>query len=252
MPDEDDRPRDGHSAADASWSHPVVPDDLSSLAADIAAYHREVRAERRRQRLRHLLGHRRTLPLVIMALALVVAAIVGSLLTFMTRGAVDHPLPAAALAIDPSAAPGQVGGLLPTANLAPAGTTGVSVVSPQASALRPAVLALVEPDCNCTQTLDRLGGAAWGVDLPLDLVVSAPNDSFAPAYEQDGHGGPVNVFFDRVGSLASAIGAHGVTVVVVAPNGVIQAEQPAVTSTYIRTSLSATLQSMSVADRATG
>lgn len=252
MPEEDDRSRDGQSAADASWSEFVVPDDLRSLDADIAAYHREVRAQRRRLRLQRLLGHRRTLPLVIVALALAVAALVGSLLTFTTRGAVDRPIAAAALAAHPSAPPGQVGGLLPKANLAPTATSGVSVLSPQASALRPAVLAVIEPNCNCTSMLDRLAGAALSENLPLDLVVSAPSDSFAAAFQQDGHGPPVNVFYDRIGSLASGLGAHGVTVVVVAPNGVIQAEQPAVDATYIRTSLSATLQSMSVADRITG
>ena len=117
MPDEDDCPRDASGAADrpagadadATWSDIVVPDDISALSRDIAAYRREVRHAARARRVRRLLARRGTIPALVLSGATLLAGIVAVLLSVMAPRTVGHP-PAATTLAAPTNAPGTLHG----------------------------------------------------------------------------------------------------------------------------------------------
>jgi hypothetical protein len=216
VPEDEDR----SPAAEPSWADVVVPDDLRDLTADVAAYHRELRLRRRQVRVQRLVGHRRAFPLIVVATALLVAVIVASLLTFLTGGTVDRSPSALPLA-KTSVPNGQVGGLLPNVQVTAAPVGGVNGALTSAQMLRPAVLALIGPNCNCQTLLDALDGQAYQGSLVLDVVVSASTDKFADSLTTTGHRGTVNVYFDPAGTLGASVGASGVTAVAVSRDGLI-------------------------------
>jgi hypothetical protein len=220
MPDEDDRPRDASSAADDAWADIVIPDDISTLTDDIEAYRREQRRAQRQARIQRWMDHRGALPLAIVAFAVVIAGLIAMLLTVLAPKALA-PTPKALPLAAPAAAPGAKGGLLPEVTLrGPAGPV-------DSRDLRPAVLVLVPPGCDCTPLLTVLAGQANSVPLPLSVVipVAAARD---PAKLPPALGGiTVNSYYDPNRVFATTFRAEGiVTAVLVGKDGLVTERLP--------------------------
>ena len=105
--DEDDR------AGGESWiDHVVIPDDISSLDAEVRALRRERRARARRDRLRRMVSPRGVAgPLVIVVL-LLVAGFASLLVLFQPRRTATPPAPLATSGAG-SGRDGKLLGLLP-------------------------------------------------------------------------------------------------------------------------------------------
>ena len=239
--DNDDRPRDVSGAAgqgaDAPWSDVVVPDDISALWRDVAAYRREVRRARRARRIRRLLARRGAVPaLVVTAAALLATVVAGLLVTMAPRTVIRAP--AAARLASPATAPGTIGGLLPSATLS--GPNGQ--VDTRSPSLRPAVFALVPADCRCRTVLNSLSGQAYGEGLQLAIVVPAASDHSTSAIAGTLRG-DASVYYDASATLATSMAGRGVTVVVVDRDGSIYEIKRGVTDPT-SSSLDAALQSM--------
>jgi hypothetical protein len=239
VPDEEERPRDASSAAgsgsperpdaagdDLTWVNASAPDDIRELAPDISAYHREQRALRRRARVRRLVGRASVAPLSLTVAGLFLAAVVTTLLTVMEPRTLTAPPSAAPLA-SPSAAAGTIHGLLPNGQV-----TDVNGNLKALRSLRPAVLALVAPGCNCATALNSLAGAAASERLPLGIVTS-PDDPQATSLVGQMHNGvPPAYYTDSNRVLASKFTPGGVSLIVVDRTGVIRdIDKPAVAST---------------------
>ncbi len=224
MPDDDDRlPEAPPSAGSAGtpgapgWPKLVVPDDISSLEADIRAYHRELRARRRQQRWGRVFGPRwqlYALPGSIVGFALLVAVGVALSLTVLApRAASPTPRPAPIAA---AARPvGEVGGLLPDLKVSTDGGT-----MPLRD-VRPALLALVPPRCDCITTLENVAGEADEYALPLIVVGSLSTDVEARALASAIRRGRTNTVYDAGGTLATTYAASGVTVLLVARDATV-------------------------------
>lgn len=181
----------------------VVPDDLRELDADVAAYHRELehlRRLQRRQRFRQQLTPRWArgrLPSPIFTAVLLVVATTGLLLSVfapVTQQSRDQ-LAATSLA-NPKQPVGSVGGLLPD--------TQVILDSREVPVrgLRPAVLVLVSPKCDCASLIHQL--VAQVDTTPYLVLVSAGSDTTASKLadaKDAGHRVPVPVR-DEAGVLA--------------------------------------------------
>jgi hypothetical protein len=246
VPAEDDGPRDAAGAADATWADAAAPDDLSELARDVAAYHRELRRARRNRRIQRLLRHRGTVPLLVMGGATMLAGLIAVMLTLAAPGTVERAPTALPLA-HPTAADGSVHGLLPAVSLTgPNGTIGA-----RAAELRPAVFALVPTNCGCGNLLDSLAGQAYSEVLPLAIVVPAASDPTTAHVVASLSRGSPGLYYDPAGALAAAVNAEGVTLVVVNRDGTIYDIERSVTDPSA-SSLDATLQSMLLPTRSHG
>jgi len=221
---------------DAAWAdHVVVPDDPSELAADVDAYHRELKAARRARRWSWLTGSRTwqrwSFPLGMVAGALSLAALMFVLLA--VESAPGHParLSAAPLAT-PTYAPGERGGLLPDTVLssAPAGAIGTTQ---SALAMRPAVVALLPLPCDCPDVVEALAKQAGNVGVTLAVV--APSSRDAEVSALPGRITGIKTWYDETGALAAAYDAHGVTVLVVDPDGVVSFVQRDTTAERAKT-----------------
>jgi hypothetical protein len=214
MAEDDDRPGDASSAADASWADVVVPDDISSLAADVEAYRREVRRARRRAWQSRVMSRPGILPLSIVSVALLLAGIVATLLTVLAPSAGDSE-PAALPLAHTRVADGSIGGLVPAVGLIELG----QLVKSQA--LRPAVVALVPTSCDCVARLKTLAGQADQVGYPLDVVTAAKPAADTLVKSLDT--GKPHVLLDAspTNSLYDQAGAEGLTLLLVQSNGVI-------------------------------
>jgi hypothetical protein len=207
---------------DAAWAdHVVVPDDARELASDVEAYYREVRAARRARRWGWLTGsrvwQRWSFPLGMVAGALSLAALVFVLLAFESAPGKPARLAASPLAT-PTYAPGVRGGLLPDTVLSSAPEGGGGTAR-SALALRPAIVALVPIPCGCAGVVKELAAQARTVGVSLDVV--APGSRDAEVSALPGQISGLHTWYDAGGALASAYGAHGVTVLVVDPDGVV-------------------------------
>jgi hypothetical protein len=148
----------------------VVPDDARELDRDILAYRREERRRRRRTRWQRLLS-----PLVrygvaapIIAGALLIALVSGTLITVLG----PDPTPRATggpVADRPSARPGQIGGVLPEAQVSVPGHRKRLID------LRPAVLMIVPPGCRCEATVDEVSKQTEEYRIGLYLIADRRN-----------------------------------------------------------------------------
>lgn len=222
MPDDDDRPSDASSAADPSWADVTVPDTIAELVADIEAYHRELRRERRRAWRQRVVSRPGVLPLTIVSVALVLAGIVATLLTVLAPSGGNPAVSSLPLAPSASGAPGQRGGLLPQVKL-------TEVTTVMSRSLRPAIVALVPVGCNatihCSDVLNALAGQANEVGYPLDVVLPATPQ--AQPITRDLDTGRPRVLVDlaspshQARSLYALAKASGLTALLVQRNGVI-------------------------------
>lgn len=193
----------------------VVPENLAELQEEISAYRKELRRarwERRFARVGLPLPSGGHLVAPMLVLILLVAAIAGSLL--VTFGPKAAPFPAQLAPLARTATPaGQVGGLLP--DVRAAGATGPVNLR----AMRPAVIALVPPRCNCVPVLDHLAGQADEAGLPL-VLVAPPNATEQLNLLLAGMhvGAPIGVV-DTSAALWNAYHPSGVTAILLAPDG---------------------------------
>jgi hypothetical protein len=218
MAEDDDRPGDASSAADASWADVVVPDDISALVADVEAYRREVRRARRRAWQSRVMSRPGILPLSIISIALLLAGIVATLLTVLAPAEHDARTSPLLLA-QTTVANGAVGGLLPPVVLKESGQSVPSQL------LRPAVVALVPAACGCTALLNTLAGEANEVGYALDVVAPAlpETNGFAGSVTAGKPHVLIDLQYPKVpaASVYGQVGASGLTVLLVERNGVI-------------------------------
>ena len=195
----------------------LVPDDARSLDEDRRAYYLELRtrADGRTRAPRRTLLRRMPAP-VLVFVVLAVFALIGSGLAALTPhggtvGGFSTPL-----ATSPAAAPGQVGGLLPT------GTVTINGQRIDTRAMRPAVLALVPDSCgNCAPILFELLKQTSAAGLRLVLVGSSSQTDRLAAFNGDTLEGTALVAVDADGTLASTFDAVGVTAVLVHSDGIV-------------------------------
>lgn len=211
--DEDDR------AGGESWiDHVVIPDDISSLDAEVRALRRERRARARRDRLHRLVSPRGVAgPLVIVAL-LMVAGFASLLVLFQPRRLTAPPAPLAS----PGAGTGA-DERLPDLTVAQ-----VDGTSRRLRDFRPAVLALAPVRCDCDAALRDVGSAVvrQGVSfllvdrtlpaLPVGLAEQGtvrlvePTGALATRYkaeqgDQRTPGGPVLVLVEADGKVVRVL-----------------------------------------------
>jgi hypothetical protein len=195
----------------------VIPDDARELDRDVLAYHRELRAQRRRKRLMRLFGpftrrefggHAAVLPLVATCVALSMLA--GAMLSVVTIGPASAPTvssPPSASA-GPSAQPEDLTSL-------PAGTVQLGGKRVAVRTLASSVLALVPANCGCGPALRRLADQAAAANVNLYFVGSGaalPRLSTMTAAYGGGTATPV---YDTGDVLGAAYHPVGVTVLLV-------------------------------------
>lgn len=148
----------------------VIPDDARELERDVLAYHREMRAQRRRQRAMRLLrpfnqaglgGPTAIVPLIALCLAL--ALVGGALLSVVTMTPASTPTITRSPTAAPSAQPAGLATL-------PAGDMQIDGRPEPVQALASSVAALVPAGCNCAAELNRLAGQAVAADATLYFI----------------------------------------------------------------------------------
>jgi hypothetical protein len=237
MADEDDRPRDAGSAADRGWDdgedltvvwlNAVAPEDIRELSGDIKAYHRELRVDRRRKLVGRALARPGATPLSIIAVALVLAALVATLIAVAMPNASRAP---SQLVLAKTSASPLKHGLLPNVSLTRDGKTV------NAQSLRPVVLAVVPDPCDCFALLNEGAALARSEQIRLDVVAPA-NDAESASQAGRLDKGRVETFTDAGAKLAAALGvtnAKGLTFVLVNRDGTVAAIDRSVTPQTVR------------------
>jgi hypothetical protein len=198
--DDDELPGEGRPpGGEPDWlEQVVVPDDISSLEADIRALHRERRARARRRMLRRVLPlHRLSAPIVIVVL-IVASGITGLVVLFNPRRPGVGTTGSAAPLATPGAQVGQVRGLVPDVTLTLADGSRQPVRD-----YRPAVLALVPTGCACDEAVRESSTAAARHRVVFVLVDPAVRPTgTTPADRGTGLRGT-----DPSGTLARAYGS---------------------------------------------
>lgn len=211
-----------------------VPDDARDLDRDVQAYHRELRAARRRRRFRRLhaplTGDGLMLPLLAGCLVMVIISAV--LLTVFSSGqSSDHPLtgatglPSAAVSsplIRKGSAPARSPKPSPSARPVRRLTNVRLVLAGRPVRLYkllPAVLALVPARCQCTAALSRLRERA-ATDGDRLVVVGHKSDIAGVTRQAVAAGQPAaGVADDTVNALGKALRPAGLTAAFVQPGG---------------------------------
>ena len=154
------------------------------------------------------------MPAAVVVGSLTVAAAVLGILTLERPQPLAGP-PRAPIATAPAAETGQLDGLVPDVVL------GTSTGSVHLRDMRPALVALVPTQCDCTDLLGIL--ASQANEFGLGLVVVAPTAQDAEIASLPGrlHRGTVVPAYDANGELASTYGAIGVTVLTLRPDGTV-------------------------------
>jgi hypothetical protein len=211
-----------------------VPDDARDLDRDVQAYRRELRAARRRRRLRRLYTPltRDGLVLPLLAGCLVMVIISGVLLTVFSSGqnGTDHPV--ASLTPRPSAA----GSVSQPAVINPPSATASSSPHPRRVAnvsvvvagepvrlytLLPAVLALTPAHCQCTAALRQLRRQAAAARFRV-YVIGTKSDIKGVALQASEAGQPpAGVAEDTANVLGKALRPIGLTAAFVRSGGTV-------------------------------
>ncbi|MDX6744995.1 hypothetical protein [Actinocorallia sp. A-T 12471] len=202
----------------------VVPDDASELDADVAIWRREEKVKQRKARWARLSKPFRGwgLALPVTVLVLLVALLSGAMMTLFGPR-VPRPTTPAEPLVRPSAAPGSVGGLLPSAELT------VNGAPLHTTRLRPALIAIIPPACECDPALlglDRIADAS-AVRMYFLADRRTSGQSIKAAHEDlwkisgrvaDSQAAIVD---DSADLLARTYQARGLTVLVVKANGTV-------------------------------
>jgi hypothetical protein len=149
----------------------VVPDDARELDRDVLAYRRELRAQRRRQRLGRLFrplrlsglgGNTAVIPLI--AICLAISLVGGALLSVATMSPASAPTLSGS---QPSATPGvRAGRPAPL----PAGSVRLDGIAVPVRTLVTSVIALVPAGCDCGPQLQQLAEQAVAADVKIYFV----------------------------------------------------------------------------------
>ena len=194
-----------------------VPDDARELDRDVLAYHREMRARRRRQRLTRLSspfsrrefgGHTAILPLIATIVALSMLA--GAMLSVITISPASAPtVPASPGA---SAAPAAQ----PAVPISlPAGTVRLDGKTVPLRNLANSVVVLVPANCRCGPALRSLAAQSIAANLGLYFVASgAAMPQLANLTTRYGEGA-AKAAYDTADVLGAASHAAGLTVLLV-------------------------------------
>ena len=191
----------------------VIPDDARDLDRDVLAYRRELRAQRRRQRLMRLFrpfarqelgGHAAILPLVATCVALSMLA--GAMLSVVTIS----PASAPTLSRPPvaSAKPADLTSL-------PSGTVQLDGRAVPVRSLVSSALALVSADCGCGPALRRLARQAAAAHVGLYFVGSGDVKPQLAALTAQYGGGAAAAVYDTGNVLGARYHPAGVTVLLV-------------------------------------
>jgi hypothetical protein len=171
----------------------VVPDDARELDRDVLAYHRELRARRRRQRalrlfrpfrVRDARGQAAIVPLI--AACLAISLVGGALLSVVTMGPALAPTVGTRQSAAASAAPPAILTRLPAGDIQLDGRT--ATVQSMASS----VVALIPAGCRCDTKLSRLSRQAVAAHVRVYFAGSGPVIPQLTGYtKNDGDGAAV-------------------------------------------------------------
>jgi hypothetical protein len=171
----------------------VVPDDARELDRDVLAYHRELRARRRRQRALRLFrpfrvrdagGQAAIVPLI--AACLAISLVGGALLSVVTMSPALAPTVSARQSATAPAAPSAALTTLPAGDIQLDGRT--APVQSMASS----VVALIPAGCRCDTKLSRLSRQAVAAHVRLYFAGSGPVIPELTGYtKNDGDGAAV-------------------------------------------------------------
>lgn len=217
----------GESGRDDSGLPPVnirIPDDARELERDVLAYHREVRARRRRQRLRRIFapvsGPGTALPLIATCMAL--SLIAGVMLSFLTIGPASAPThsttqpSATARPATPSAGARSPGtpATFTSAQL-PEATVQLNGRGQDLRSLAFDVLILIPSSCGCGSVLSQLVSQSISAKVPVYFVESGPvTTELASLIAHYGRGKAAAVY-DTGAVLQAAFAPSGVTALLV-------------------------------------
>ncbi len=207
----------------------VVPDDARELGRDVQAYHRELRALRRRQRASRLRGPltRDGMVLPLLAGCLILALITSTLLIMFAAdqigvpGLPGHTAARPAVRQHPATArsqptTGQVGGPLPAAILAIGGkTVSLSTVTDAG----PSVLVLIPLACRCASVLRQLGAQAARAHVPLYLLGTGAGMKQVAQLAVQARQSSARVADDKGDVLVRTYRPSGLTAILVRPGG---------------------------------
>jgi hypothetical protein len=204
----------------------VIPDDARELERDVLAYHRELRARRRKQRLmrlfrpfgrRELGGHAAILPLIATCVALSMLA--GAMLSVFTISPASAPTmppqpprhPVIPSATAPATSATQPAGL----TTLPAGTVQLHGKPVPLQSLRSSVLALVPADCDCDAALLRLADQAVAAHAPVYFVGTAAAIPQLAGLTEHYGADAAKAVYDTRDVLGTYYQPHGLTVLLV-------------------------------------
>jgi hypothetical protein len=207
----------------------VIPDDARELDRDVLAYHRELRARRRRQRLTRLLrplrlpgfgGHAAIIPLI--AACLAISLVGGALLSVITMSPASAPTLATPQpqSSGPQSSGPQSSGqpdAVPPGDLTevPAAPVEVNGHAVSARSLTSSAIALVPASCACGPALSRLAGQAAGAHVSLYFAGSGPVIQQLPGLVARYGGGAAAAAQDTDGVLTAKYHPAGLTVLLV-------------------------------------
>src|SRR3954452_3468509 len=92
--------------------------------------------------------------------------------------------------------------------------------------MRPALLALLPPQCDCAALVESLAGQAETVGASLVAIAPAAIDAEVAALPGRIHSGRVTAYFDPAHALADIYSAIGVTLLVVSPDATVSHVMP--------------------------
>lgn len=197
-----------------------IPDDARDLDRDVQAYHRELRARRRRARLTRLTGPlvRRGMVVPLVAICLALTLLSGTLLT-VVAGRQNSSAPAAA----PSAARGTTRGNTAGAKPLPNATVTLDGKQEPLRKLVPGVLAWVPQECTtCLSALKNLLRQAMRAHVPMYLVGTAGATLDLPAMARQLGQHVTHVVNDPTDALALAYSPMGLTAIMARPDGTVR------------------------------
>jgi hypothetical protein len=203
----------------------VIPDDARELDRDVLAYHREMRALRRRQRRTRLLrpfngpggGPAALVPLIALCLAL--ALVGGALLSVLTISPAEQDT-----TTSPSASPRASSGPSQLTSL-PQGNVQLDGETKDVRSLVSSAIALVPNNCRCGPALRRLTSQAVAAGAHVDFIgVGAPSAQLAAETQQFG-GDYAIPGDDADGVLANAYHPTSLTVLLVFIDGTAEVQK---------------------------
>jgi hypothetical protein len=195
----------------------VIPDDARELDRDVLAYHRELRAQRRRERTLRLVapltrrgfgGHGAIFPLIATCVALSMLA--GAMLSVVTIG----PASAPTVSRSPQASAGPVVHAASLTSL-PTGTVQLKGKPEPLRSLVSSAIALVPAGCRCGAALRRLASQASAAHVGLYFAGSGPVIAQLAGLTAKYGGGAAVAVYDTANLLGTAYHPVGLTVLLV-------------------------------------